>query len=819
MTLTKAAKERKDQRKLFVTGFCMTITNRYVFLAGAALALPLAAVQPAFAADEGPAAEQAAEQPDTQIVVTGTRAQNRTKLDTVAPVDVLTAEALTRQGTTELGAAIANIAPSIDFPRSSAVDGTDSIRPATLRGLSPDQTLVLINGVRAHASALVNLGGSIGRGSAAVDLNTIPTLALGSVEVLRDGASAQYGSDAIAGVVNMRLREADHGGGAVVSYGLYDTQFNGARSSRHITDGDTLNVSAWQGLKLGNNGGFLTVTGEYLNRLATNRSDLDTRDTPNKVRSRLGDPKVQQGTGYINSSLPLGDSGWSAFLFGGYQFRDSTSAAFARNPSNVNNVTSVYPDGFLPLINVRSKDLTATTGLKGKWGEWDATIKLSYGRNRLDFRTLNSINSTLGAASPTNFYDGALIYDQWVGGIDASRAYDLGGTSLNVAWGVEGRREGYRINAGEEASYIRADGASTALTGGAQGFPGFQPGNALRVSRVSNAAYLDLEAKLPKVLTLGAAVRGEHYSDFGDIATGKVSARADFTRWFALRGAVSTGFRAPSLQQQYFTSTSSVLVGSNIVETGTFPSTSAVAKSLGGQALRPEKSVNFSAGAVVRVGGFDLTVDGYLIKVRDGLGLSENLNLSAADQLQYDVSAARFFVNGIHTTAQGIDAVAHYRHRTAAIGTFDFTVAGNINKVTVDSVPANTVGTTALFARQRIITITNGTPGEKVVGTLDWTLGKLGATARVSYYGNIIEPASTAASDLFTGQRAIADLELRYKLLDKATISLGANNLFDIYPDKVPASILATNGGVAFPFFSPFGFGGRYLYARLGVNW
>ena len=793
----------------------MIITNRYLFLAGAALALPLVAATPAFAAD----ADGAATTPDAEIVVTGTRAQNRTKLDTVAPVDVLTADALTRQGTTELGAAIANVAPSIDFPRSAGTDGTDSIRPATLRGLSPDQTLVLINGVRGHASALVNLNGSVGRGSAAVDLNTIPTLALGSVEVLRDGASAQYGSDAIAGVVNMRLREADHGGGAVVSYGLYDTQFNGARSARHITDGDTLTVGAWQGLKLGNNGGFLTVTGEFLNRLPTNRSDLDIRDTPNKVRSRIGDPKVQQGTGYINSSLPLGDSGWSAFLFGGYQFRDSTSAAFARNPSNANNVASVYPDGFLPLINVRSKDLTATTGLKGKWGEWDATIKLSYGRNRLDYRTLNSINSTLGASSPTNFYDGALIYDQWVGGIDASRAYDLGGTSLNVAWGVEGRREGYRINAGEQASYIRTEGASSSLTGGAQGFPGFQPRNALRVSRVSNAAYLDLEAKLPKVLTLGAAVRGEHYSDFGDIATGKVSARADFTRWFALRGAVSTGFRAPSLQQQYFTTTSSVLTNGVIVDTGTFPSTSQVAKSLGGQALRPEKSVNFSAGTVIRFGGFDLTVDGYLIKVRDGLGLSENLTLLPEYQQEYDVSAARFFVNGIHNTAKGIDAVAHYRHRTENLGTFDLTLAGNVNKITVDSVPANTVTTTALFARQRIVTVTNGTPGEKVVGTLDWTLGKLGATARVTYYGNVIQPASTASGDFYTGQRAITDLEVRYKLLDRATISLGANNLLDIYPDKVPANLMATNGGVAFPFFSPFGFNGRFLYARLGVNW
>ena len=296
---------------------------RQVLLAGVGTALAVAVATPALAADQN----------GDVIIVTGTRAQNRTKLDTVAPVDVLSLDSLAKQGSTELGASLASVAPSIDFPRSAGVDGTDSIRPATLRGLSPDQALVLINGVRGHASALLNVNGSVGRGAAAVDLNTIPTLALSQVEVLRDGASAQYGSDAIAGVVNLRLREASHGGGASVSYGQYDTDFNGARSSRHISDGGTINVGAWQGFKLGNNGGFLTVTGEYLSRKPTGRSDLDTRDTPNVVRSKIGDPRVEQGTGYLNAALPIGDSGWEAFGFGGYQYRDSTSAAFARNPS------------------------------------------------------------------------------------------------------------------------------------------------------------------------------------------------------------------------------------------------------------------------------------------------------------------------------------------------------------------------------------------------------------------------------------------------------------------------------------------------------
>jgi iron complex outermembrane receptor protein len=253
------------------------------------------------------------------------------------------------------------------------------------------------------------------------------------------------------------------------------------------------------------------------------------------------------------------------------------------------------------------------------------------------------------------------------------------------------------------------------------------------------------------------------------------------------------------------------------VETGTFPSTSAIARSLGGQALRPEKSINFSAGAVFRKGGFDLTIDGYIIKIRDQLGLSENINLSSADQATYGVSAARFFINGLHTTTKGIDIVGHYKLRTASVGTFDPTAAANINKITVDSYPTSSLST--LFARQRILTITDGTPGEKLVGSVDWSFDKLGATARASYYGNVIQPSSTAAGDLSTGRKTIIDLEARYKVLPMASLSVGANNVFDIYPKQTPANLLATNGAVAFPYYSPWGFNGRYLYAKLSLNW
>jgi iron complex outermembrane receptor protein len=827
------------------------ITHRALFaVAVSTLALAVStsahaqvATAPADATDAAATSTPDAPAEPTDIVVTGTRTVGRSRLDSAAPVDVLSAATLQRQGTTELASALAAVVPSIDFPRSSAVDGTDSVRPATLRGLSPDQTLVLINGVRAHTSALINTNGSVGRGAAAVDLNTIPSVALDRIEVLRDGAAAQYGSDAIAGVVNLRLREARSGGGATVTYGQYITDVTTARGNRNERDGETVTVAGWQGIGLGSDG-FLTVSGEYLDRNPTSRGDFDPRKTQVRIRSRYGDPDVQQYSGYINAGKPLGDTGWTLYGFGGYQYRDSTSAATPRvnggtdNNANAAALASLYPDGFTPLINVVSNDLTATGGIRGELSGWKVDFNLSYGRNQLNFATRNSGNSTYGAASQTSFYDGKLTYDQLVGGIDVSREQPLGAGTINIAWGLEYRREGFKIGAGEPTSYNRAPGASSALGSGAQGFPGFQPSNVVNEHRDNVSGYVDLEAKPIDGLTLGAAVRGESYSDFGETATGKLTARYDFTRWFALRGTASTGFRAPSLQQQFFTTTSSVLTSGVIVETGLFPSTSPVGLALGGQALKPERARNLSAGFVIRSGGFDLSVDAYHIKIRDQIALSENLSGGVVigrlrDEGITAVTAGRYFLNGIRSTTKGIDVVAHYRKATGAAGTFDLTAATNINDIKVTRAPApatitSSAGTTTLpiFSRQRIASFEEGTPREKVVGTIDWSLDQLGATARASYYGDVNQPSSTgfAADDIHTGRHTIFDLELRYKVMRNLNLAVGANNLLDTYPDFVRlassrGTVLNGSGLVAFPYYSPFGFNGRYVYGRVGLNW
>jgi iron complex outermembrane receptor protein len=816
----------------------------------AASTLAFASAQAAYAQDgptqsaTAPAADPAADAaalPDTgdDIIVTGTRAVGRSRLDSASPVDVLSSAAIQRQGTTELGAALSAIAPSIDFPRPSAVDGTDAIRPATLRGLSPDQTLVLVNGVRGHTAALLNVGGSVGRGSAAVDLNTIPTVALDRIEVLRDGASAQYGSDAIAGVVNLRLREARSGGGMTVNYGVYNTDIDTARGSRSTNGEHALTVSGWQGIGFGEDG-FLTVSGEYLDRQATNRADFDTRPlfnapaTPKRVTGQFGDPKVEQYSIFANAGTTLTGT-WKLYGWLGYQDRDTRSAAFPRLPLDATSATRLtlagVQDGFLPLINTKSRDINSAIGIKGEVADWNVDLNASYGRNKIGFRTLNSANYAYGSATPRDFSDGALIYDQYIVGLDVDRKFDLL-QGVNVAFGLEGRREGFKIEPGEQASYgypsagTVTGGALLTAPPGAQGFGGFSPDNAIERSRRNGSVYLDIEAQVTDKLLLGLAGRGEDYSDFGSTGTGKISARYDFARWFALRATASTGFRAPALQQQYFTSVASVVQDGVPILTGTYPSVSPVAASLGGLPLEPEKSTNLSVGTVIRAGGFDLTVDAYRIRIRNQIGLSENLAGAGNPQVAallapFNVSAARFFINGIASTTKGIDAVAHYRLPTDAAGIFDLTIAGNVNDVNVTRVPTSTSTLSpapTLFARNRIESLENGTPGEKVTGSIDWSLDQLGALARVTYYGDVNQPGTTAAGDVHSGKHLITDLELRYQAKKGAQIGLGVSNLFDVYPD---ATSIANNttGVIGYPYYSPFGFNGRYVYARAGLTW
>ncbi len=773
----------------------------------------------------------------TEVVVTGTRTPRRSRLDTLAPVDVVGVGTLTAQGSPELAEGLSRVAPSIDFPRPAVTDGSDSVRPATLRGLSPDEALVLVNGKRRHASALVNINGSVGRGSAAVDLNTIPETALSTLEILRDGASAQYGSDAIAGVINLRLKDANHGGGVSVSYGQYDTDVKTAINSYHKADGGTLTTTGWAGFKLGKDG-FLTVSGELKDRHPTSRGGLDLRlgTDPASVTSRYGDPAERSLTLFANAGKPINDT-WSLYSFASFQNRYDQSAANFRQYNNSGNVLAIYPKGFLPMIDAHTKDYAWTGGLKGTIAGWASDFSLEYGDNQLIYHTTHSVNTSYGATSKTGFYSGALEYGEWVADADFSKSFDAHlAAPLDVAFGFEGRSERYQVKPGEDASWNSGTVAPTAQAG-AQGFPGLYPVNAADKTRTNAGAYLDLETSLTEKLGVAAAVRAEHYSDFGDNTSGKLSARYDFTPAFAIRGSLSTGFRAPSLQQQYFSSSATNFIGGVPYLITTFPATSAVAKALGAAPLKPEKSTNMALGWVYHEGPFELTVDGYDIKIKDRIILSENLlgssNAGVAALLApfSGVGGARFFMNGVDTTTKGLDIVAHYHMPTTSMGLFDFGLAANHGITTIDRFPTiNALSTLpsppALFARVNQNLLTGSTPAYKVTGSVDWHLGDWSAMAEEVYYSSILVAQTTATFDYSTGNKFLTNLTVSRKLPYASTLTLGVDNLFDVYPDKVPLATLAGsttatlatvgyNGAPAWTARSPFGFNGRYLYVKV----
>ena len=792
----------------------------------------LLAVAPLHAQETAPA-DGDSEDPLGDIVVTGTRVQDRSRLETASPVDVLTSAALSEQGSTELAEAMANIAPSIDFPRPAVTDGTDHIRPATLRGLSPDQTLVLVNSKRRHTSALVNVNSSVGRGSSAVDLNALPMAAVERIEVLRDGASAQYGSDAIAGVINIRLRQANNGGNASVTVGQYDTDVETPRQSRSESDGTTVTASAWAGFPLLSEG-FLTLSAEYRDRDPTSRGDTDPR--VGRVDSRFGDPEAKDTTFYANAGSPIGGE-WETYGWAGFQHREGAAAATPRISTNVNNDLAMYPNGFLPIITSDIDDIAAGFGFKGPLASWDADVSLVYGHNQFDFGVEETLNGTLVPNSPSSFDAGGVEYDQLVLNAGVVRGLDWGfAKPANLALGVEARREGYAINAGEPNSYNRGPRTGVGITPGAQGFPGFSPANELDESRDAVGIYAELENQFTERFLASAAVRGENYSDFGSNATGKISGRYDFTPAFALRGTVATGFRAPSLQQEFFTSTATNFQGSTAVETRTVPATSAIAQSLGARELDAEKSQNYSLGLVFQGAGFEATIDAYQINIDDRIVLSENLGGTARPDIAallapFNVGAVRFFINGVDTETKGIDMVVRYSLPLA--GKLDLTASANYNETEITKLPTTATLSALnppplLFAEISQIIVEDATPKDKVSLSADWnrpvTFGKIGVSLKATRYGEVQDPgtltnAAGVATQQFTMKaKTLLDLELRGRVGEYFSAALGVDNVLDEYPDAVPRDF-NNNGLLGFSRYSPFGFNGRFIYGRLGINW
>lgn len=919
---------------------------------------PLACAAPVWAQNAQGANPPAPSRPATKInpirdedaiIVTGTRRTDRTVADSPVPIDVIGGDDLTKTGLTETNKILNQLVPSFNFPQPSIADGTDVLRPATLRGLSPDQTLVLINGKRRHVSALLNINGTIGRGSAAVDMNLIPALAIERIEVLRDGASSQYGSDAIAGVINVRLKRADHGGRAVASYGKYITMLDGvanfdglqtdatgqpildptdrryflANSSgeRKARDGAITTIAANFGLPLG--GGYVNLTAEYRDRNATNRAGYDLRPnyvpssgvpafdprelTFNRLEFKFGDAKTEDYNFFLNAGVPIG--AFEVYAFGSYGKRDGLSAAnyrqgnstanrdfsvllSATSPSNANYV-GLTRDGFLPLIDTNLQDWAGTVGVRGEVMKWKTDLSLGYGHNQFGYTIRESLNTSFGPQSQNTFNAGRLDFGQWLVNLDFSRQFEVGLASpLSVATGLEYRNENFKIAPGEFQSYalgpfFRAAFVTTAVNcaaqggvfntttsicsfpgrqapAGSQGFPGIPPASATDQSRHSFAGYLELDGDIFKNFTATLAGRVEHFSDFGNTVNGKLALRYEFVPGYALRGSISNGFRAPSLHQRFFTTTSTNFISGVPVDISTVAVNSPVARALGSQNLKPEKSLNMSLGATANpMHGLSLTADFYQIKIRDRIVLTENLtaNRDALGQPTglnpgftiaqilngagfNSVGAARFFINGLDTTTRGFDIIGSYRFTTASVGKWLLTAGYNQNKTKIDKRlnplgPLATVPGLVLFGREQGLRFSDGQPKNKIVLSADGEFGAFGITPRTTRYGKTL--ALDAAAPLAPNQanltalgpddqrlsaKWITDLELRARIYNRIDLAVGADNVFDVYPDRRPFGPRAVGGRYPQNFqyipysggASPFGFNGRFIYIRASAD-
>lgn len=792
-----------------------------------------------------------------EVQVVGSRNTKRTVVNSAVPIDVINIKDVTTQsGKLEINELLQYVAPSFNANKQSGSDGADHVDPASLRGMGPDQTLVLINGKRRHQSSLINLFGTKGRGNTGTDLNSIPASAIKRIEILRDGAAAQYGSDAIAGVINIVLNDNINQLTGAVTYGAYNTNaqgdfdpgtantknnfldensFGNTLGQKRNFDGQSIKVAANYGVAVGKKGGIANFTAEYLNKEKTLRPGFD-------FRKGFGEAAIQGLNLFGNLVVPISDK-TEFYAFGGRNFRDTDAYAFTRNGGE-RVVESIYPGGFTPRITSEIVDNSIAAGMRTKYASgWKMDLSNTFGKNLFHYYIKGTINASLVGNSPTEFDAGGHSLSQNTTNLDFSKNYDSVLNGMNLAFGAEFRTEQFSIFAGEEGSYATYDTSGRPITnpatqtapidpisgelrpGGSQGFPGYSPANEVKKNRNNVSLYTDAEFDVTKKLLVSTAIRFENYSDFGSTLNGKLAARLKATDNINFRGSLSTGFRAPSLAQVYYNLRFTNFNAGGATEVILSPNNSPVTQAFGINKLNEEKAVNGSLGVTASFGAFTATVDGYFINVKDRIVLTGYFDASA---LNLGVSAAQFFTNGVDTKTAGVDVVLAWKKKFGD-SNFAATLVGNINHMKIGDVKNGTLDKETFFGEREKAFLLASAPANKFGLNLNydkkWFNAGLAFTRfskvelldyqmyeDVADYGSFANQIK-AATDTYSA-KIVTDLTLGFKLNKSSKLSIGANNLFNIYPDQQDDWVEAGGYWDAVQM----GFSGAYYYARLGFT-
>ncbi|WP_232495326.1 TonB-dependent receptor plug domain-containing protein [Novosphingobium kaempferiae] len=816
---------------------------RRILVTSSILALGAATCGTAFAQS----AEDAAAQGGSDIVVTGSRGQARTVATSPTPIDVISGEQIAQLGgSMQLRDVLSQLVPSFQSQQVGSSSWNSVTRPAGLRGLSGVHVLVLVNGKRRHNSSLIDLNsGSTSMGGNPVDLDQIPASAIARIEVLRDGAAAQYGSDAIAGVINVILKSnPDAGSGSIEAGQRFKDSVNGS-------DGETVSAQLSKGFHLGETGSIVVSAEGKLQKPTVRNSDYtgrvysrvngadDPREaTADRRRYQGGLPDLKSINLAQNSQIEAGDlTIYSNATFG---YREARVGQAGRYPATTSDIVEIYPDGFTPYYTMKETDWQATAGMKQTVDGWNLDLSTTYGRDYVRSGADNTLNASLGTTSPTSFDTFSAAFDQWTTNFDVTKGFEiLGGRNLQVSAGAEFRYESYVTKSLDTASW--ANGGYTYPVGsplagqpgaiGAQGATVITPADEADAKRTIGAAYIDLALDLTDRLLVTGAGRFETYDDSsGSVWSGKVSALWRATDWLNFRGAFSNGFRAPSLSQQAYAQTATQvslvngsyqLIESKILQTG-----SPIAQALGAQDLKPEKSRNYSFGVTMTpLAGFTLTVDAYQINIDDRITLTGLLSSAGVRQILRNNGFSgdqyvRFFANAIDTRTRGIDAVANYSFSLGDFGQVRASAAYNYNKTKIARIAENpdelaNLGLT-LFDRQTQGYFTVFTPRDKVILGLNWSKGPFSINAKETRYGSWKALANSASSDQSYGAKWITDLEAGYQVTEKMKLAVGAYNLFNTYPDK--NTVVNTIGSSPYGSNSPFGAYGGYYYGRLSFD-